>query len=153
MKISNIILVALLGITSQSAFATGETVGSDKVSIENLASIDCRAGEEYWENNKGLYISLQESFAYSYRKNGHEQGDQEVIQCSANGNRIVCQGNRFVLTIPNISKTAVQISGDLGDALGSLVGVPTKRVEVVKGTLEAEGVIFDSEKPVVCAVD
>lgn len=122
-------------------------------SFADIRSLDCRYGTNYWETNKGFYIDLRSNTIFSYKDNGHTRGNEELVQCSGAKKGVRCEGERFVLTIPNLSEINEQSSRDIGDALGALLGVGNKSVQVTFGTLDAEGLIFDSKKPVVCAID
>lgn len=152
MRFSKKVLFVLMALSPVAAQAESTAVVNKKVEVSQITGLNCRAGSNYWESSKGFTVSLSTKKLTYYKDNGRTQGESVQVQCAANVNAIVCQGEDLALTIYDVQQQEYQTSEDSGDFLGSLVGVQAKRASVTPGILVKAGFFGDSEKPVVCVV-
>ncbi|MEN0060088.1 MAG: hypothetical protein AAGB31_14705 [Bdellovibrio sp.] len=114
-----------------------------------ITALDCRFGTKYWEANKGVELNLQKGTAQFYKesKKSAEQG----VSCFEEGQGLRCVlGEDSIITIADLTAVESQTSANASDLLGVLVGVRSRRADVVTGVHSTRGLFGTSDKDVVC---
>lgn len=118
----------------------------------NIAGLDCRPSEQYWESNEGFRVDLTSNTYTSYKDNGHTSMKSGKISCQVSASTIECQADAFNFSLPDTNYRVSQDSSDASDILGSAFGSGSKRALVTFGSLTVHKIFRDKVSSVSCIV-